>query len=342
VVVGATGNAGTSLLDALARDPDVESIVGIARRRPTIEFPKTEFVAADCSSDDLAPHFRGADAVVHLAWLIQPARDLAYLQHVNVGGSERVFRAAAQAGAAALVYASSVGAYSPGPKDRLVDEAWPTDGIRTSYYSRQKSEVERLLDRFEGEHPQMPVVRLRPGLIFKRESAAEQRRLFAGPLFPSFLARHVLAVPAIPGLRFQAVHSSDVGQAYRLAVKSDVRGAFNIAADPVLDPDELSRILGAVKIPVPVGVARWGAQLTFKLHLQPSDAGWVDMALQTPLLDSTRAREDLGWWPQRTSEDALRDLLAGLQEDAGLRTPPLERKRRARELAGGIGEREGE
>jgi UDP-glucose 4-epimerase len=341
-VVGATGNAGTSLLDALARDRDVDSIVAIARRRPSIEFAKTEFAAADIARDDLVRHFRGADAVVHLAWLIQPARDLELLRRVNVAGSERVFAAAAEAGVPALVYASSVGTYSPGPKDRAVDESWQTDGIETSYYSRQKVEVERLLDRFEQEHPQIRVVRLRPALIFKRESAGEQRRLFIGPFFPRLLARRIPFVPNIPRLRFQAVHSYDIGEAYRLAVRADVRGAFNVAADPVLDPDELSRILHAPKLPLPTPLARGGAQLSFKLHLQAADVGWVDMALQTPLLDSTRAREELGWRPERTSEDAIRDLLAGLREDAGLKTPPLEPRPRADELAGGVGEREGE
>lgn len=340
VVVGATGNVGTSVLDALARDSEVESAVGIARRRPTVEFPKTEFVAADVVRDDLVPHFRGADAVVHLAWLIQPARDLEHVRSVNVNGSERVFRAAAEAGVPAIVYASSVGAYSPGPKDRTVDERWPTDGIASSYYSRHKAAVERFLDRFEAERPDVRVVRLRPALVFKRESAAEQRRLFAGPLFPPFLAKRIPVVPDTSRLRFQAVHSYDVGEAYRLAATSDVRGAFNVAAEPVLDADALARILGARKLPVPAAALRLGAQLTFKLHLQPSDVGWVDMALQTPLLDSTRARTELGWEPQRSGEDAIRDLLDGLAVDAALETPPLEGKSRAEEVAGGVGERE--
>jgi nucleoside-diphosphate-sugar epimerase len=341
VVVGATGNVGTSVLGALGADPDVAEIVGIARRKPSLEWPKTEFVAADITRDDLLPHFRGADAVVHLAWLIQPAHDLDHVRHVNVDGSERVFRAAAEAGVGALVYASSVGAYSPGPKDRLVDESWPTSGIRTSYYSLHKAETERMLDRLERERPELRVVRLRPALIFKRESAAEQRRLFIGPFFPRFLARRIPLVPDIPRLRFQAVHSYDVGNAYRLAVRSDARGPFNVAADPVLDPDELSRILGAPKIPVPTVVARGAAQLTFRLHLQPADVGWVDMGLQTPLLDSTRARKELGWTPEHSAEAALRDLLEGLQEDAGLPTPPLGRRSRVKELLGGVGSREG-
>jgi UDP-glucose 4-epimerase len=341
-VVGATGNVGTSVLDALARDRDVESIVAVARRRPSIEFAKTEFVSADIARDELTPHFRGVDAVVHLAWLIQPARDLALLRRVNVDGSQRVFAAVAEAGVPALVYASSVGAYSPGPKDRMVDESWPTAGVETSYYSRQKAEVERLLDRFEQERPRIRVVRLRPALIFKRESAGEQRRLFIGPFFPRLLARRIPFVPSIPRLRFQAVHSYDVGEAYRLAARNDVRGAFNIAAEPILDPDELSRILRAPKVPLPTSLARGGAQLTFRLHLQAADVGWVDMALQTPLLDSTRAHDELGWRPERTSEDAIRALLAGLREDAGLKTPPLEPRPRAKELGGGVGEREGE
>jgi len=185
VVTGASGNVGTSLLSALAQEELVHSVVGIARRRPAGAFPKTTWVEADVSRDDLGPALRGADALVHLAWLIQPSRDEAKLRATNVDGSARVFEAAARAGVPRLVYASSVGAYSPGPKDRAVDESWPTHGIASSYYARHKAEVERLLDRFEEQHPDIRVVRLRPGLIFKREAASEIRRLFAGPLLPA-------------------------------------------------------------------------------------------------------------------------------------------------------------
>src|SRR5438874_375446 len=181
VVTGATGNVGTSTLRSLCIDGRVAEIVGIARRTPSLPMPKTTWVSADVVTDDLVPIFDGADAVVHLAWAIQPSRDEATLRAVNVDGSARVFAAVAEAGVPALVYASSVGAYSPGPKDRPVDESWPTDGIQSSFYARHKAEVERVLDRFERDHPEVRSVRLRPGLIFKREAASEQRRLFAGP-----------------------------------------------------------------------------------------------------------------------------------------------------------------
>ncbi|HEV3377755.1 MAG TPA: NAD-dependent epimerase/dehydratase family protein [Thermoleophilaceae bacterium] len=346
VVVGATGNVGTSLLRSLADDPEVESVLGLARRLPAVSFPKTEWGQVDVArATDMAARFEGAHAVVHLAWLIQPGRDLDTLYAANVEGSRKVFRAAADAGVPALVYASSVGAYAPGPKDRAVDESWPTTGLETSFYARHKAEVERVLDGIEREAPSMRVVRLRPGLIFKREAASGIRRLFAGPLLPSPLVRPGLipVVPDDPGLVFQAVHSLDVGEAYRLALKGDARGAFNVAADPVLDPSELARTLGARRVRVPGGVLRAGAALTFRLRLQPSEPGWVDMALNVPVMDTRRAHEELGWRPRYTSVEALRELLDGIRDRAGLDTPPLAPYTggplRIRELLTGVGAR---
>jgi UDP-glucose 4-epimerase len=347
VVVGASGNAGTSVLRSLSRDPAVDSIVGIARRLPELYEPKTEWAQADISRDELTPLFRGADVVIDLAWLIQPGRDLATLRATNVDGSQRVFEAVAEAGVPALVYASSVGAYSPGPKDRQVDESWPTGGIESSFYSRHKAEVERILDRYEREQPSIRVVRLRPALIFKREAASGIRRLFAGPLLPSPLVRPSLipVVPRTPRLCFQAVHSYDVGEAYRLAALSDARGAFNIAADPVIDRAVLAELLGARPLPMPASVLRAGAQLSFKLRLQPTEPGWVDMALAVPLLDVSRARDELGWEPLHDAREAFMELLDGIRARAGIDTPPLAPDSggplRVRELLTGVGRRAG-
>ena len=329
VVTGATGNVGTSLVEALAADAAVDSILGLARRPPEQWRPeKVEWAAADVVTADLGSLFRGADAVVHLAWLIQPSHQLDVLRAVNVEGSRRVFWAVAEAGVPSLVYASSVGAYSPGPKDRAVDETWPTAGIDSSFYARHKAQVERLLDGFELEHPEVRVVRMRPGLIFKREAASGIRRLFFGPLFPTRLLRPdwIPVVPRVDRLVFQCLHTSDVAEAYRLAVTGDARGAFNVAADPVLDGAELGRALDAKPLPVPGPALRALADLSWRLHLQPTPAGWVDMAFSAPVLDTTRARQELGWTPRFTSHEALRDLLRGLADAAEAPTPALARR----------------
>jgi nucleoside-diphosphate-sugar epimerase len=328
VVTGASGNVGTSLLRALAGDEAVTSVVGLARRRPGIEMAKTTWATADVAADDLTGHFRGADVVVHLAWLIQPSHHPFAMWRTNVVGTERVLAAASEAGVGALVCASSVGAYSPGPKDRQVDEGWPTHGVTTSSYSRDKAYQERLLDLFERDHPGVRVVRLRPALTFKREAASQIRRFFLGPLAPGSLAR-AAAIPVVPKvkrLRTQAVHADDVGEAYRLAVTGDARGPFNLAADPVLDADALAALLDARPVRVPAGLLKAGAAATWRLHLQPVSPGWLDLALQSPLLDAGRARAELGWRPRRSATQALEELLAGLREGAGADTPPLDPK----------------
>ena len=347
VVIGATGNVGTSVLRALSSEDRVESVLGVARRRPGLRMNKVEWATADISRDDIVPLVRGADAVVLLAWLIQPSRDLNKLWMVNVEGSMRAARAVAEAGVPALLYASSVGAYSPGPKDRRVDESWPTGGTPTSYYAREKAEVERRLDRFEAEHPEVRVVRMRQALTFKREAAEGQRRLFAGPFFPEVLARpeFINLVPAIRGLRAQVVHSFDVGEAYRLALlNEEARGAYNLATNPVVDPDQLARIFGALPVPVPVQLARAAARVTWQLRLQPVPEGWLDLALNVPVMDFTRARQELGWTPRYDAGETLLDELRGMREGAGLDTPPLSPKTsgpfRIREILSGVGRRE--
>jgi nucleoside-diphosphate-sugar epimerase len=323
VVTGATGNVGTSVVRALAADPRVEEIVGVARRPPRWSNPRTRWVSADVVTSSLEPVFDGAEAVIHLAWLIQPSHDAEALRAVNVDGSRRVFEATVRAGAKVLVHASSVGVYSPGPKERRVDESWPNGGVPTLFYARHKAEAERLLDDLESE---VRIVRLRPGLIFKREAASEIRRLFIGPLLPSPLVqrRFLPLLPLPPGLALQAVHADDVGEAYRLAVTSpDARGAYNIAAEPVLDEAELGRLLGARPVAVPARAVRAAASATWRARLQPTPPGWLDMGLGVPLMDTTRAREELGWTARHSASDALLELLDGLRRSAGFDTPPL-------------------
>jgi len=327
VVTGATGNVGTSVVAALARDERVTEIIGLARRLPRLSFPRTRWVQADVVSSRLTDHFRDADAVIHLAWLIQPSRDEAMLEAVNVTGSRRVFEAAAEAGVGALVHASSIGAYSPGPSDRPVDESWPTDGTPTSFYARHKAAAERDLDAVEAAAPSMRVVRLRPALIFKRDAASEIRRLFAGPFLPSKLVRTSL-LPVLPlpaGLVVQAVHTDDVAEAYRLVATDErARGAYNVAADPVLDAAALGRTLGARPIPVPVRAVRVAADLTWRARLQPTPPGWLDMGMNVPVMSTRRIREELGWRPRHGADAALLELLDGLRHDAGVPTPPLD------------------
>ncbi|MBW3626866.1 MAG: NAD-dependent epimerase/dehydratase family protein [Actinobacteria bacterium] len=344
VITGATGNVGTSLIEVLGSEPEVDSIVGIARRLPDWRPPKTTWVQADVAVDDLASHFEGVDAVVHLAWIFQPTHDELETWNNNVLGSIRVFDAAAAAGVSTLVHASSVGAYSPGPQDRSIDESWPTHALAHASYGREKSYLERVLDAFELRHPDVRVVRLRPGFIFKRQAASEQRRLFAGPLLPNRLVRpHLLPVfPDLPGLRFQVLHSEDAAEAYRLALLRPVRGAFNLAADPVVDARTLGELFDARPVKLPAWPVRAAVAAAWRLHLVPASPMLVDLALSLPVMDTARARSELGWSPSRTSLEAIEEVVEGFRDRAGMDTPPLDPEAggtlREQEVATGVGE----
>jgi UDP-glucose 4-epimerase len=191
------------------------------------------------------------------------------------------------------------------------------------------------------------VVRMRPGLVFKKEAAEGIRRLFAGPFLPTVLAnpRLINLVPDIENLRSQVIHSYDVGEAFRLAiVNEEARGAFNIAAEPVLDAKEIGRILDARPVPFSAQLARAGAGLSWALRLQPVPPGWLDLSRNVPIMDTGRARRELGWSPRYSADEALLELLEGLRTGADLDTPPLAKKTsgpfRVREILTGVGGRE--
>ncbi|WP_019813291.1 NAD-dependent epimerase/dehydratase family protein [Saccharomonospora saliphila] len=347
VVTGATGNIGTGVVAALADDPTVESIVGVARRTPRWSRPKlwttgmNLVTATDAQLDAL---FDGADVVIHLAWLFQPTRDPATTWRTNVLGTIRVVESVLRRGVPALVYSSSVGAYSPGPKDHAVAEDWPTHGWPGAAYTREKSYLERVLDVVERDHPETRIVRIRPGFVFQRGSAQQQRRLFAGPFLPVSLVRPgaVPVVPDIPGLRTQAVHSTDLGEAFRRAAVTPVRGAFNVAADRVVDPGLLAELLGARLVPVPARLARNAVSTAYRLRLVPASPQLFDAVLRIPIMDTTRARTELGWSARYSAGEALGEFLTGLRQGAGLPTPPLRPSMpggRLGEAATGVGAR---
>lgn len=337
-VIGATGNVGTAVLDVLGRTPDVTSVLGISRRMPDTEaepYSGCEWraidIAAASSEDtahrDLTEALTGADAVIHLAWLIQPNSDRDLLRRVNVDGTARVAAAVAAAGVPHLVVASSVGAYSPDDSMDKRDEEWPTEGIRSSHYSVDKAAQERVLDDFCADHPEITVTRLRPALIFGAPAASEIQRYFLSTWMPVQLLRAgrlpFLPLPAgLPGV--QAVHSTDVARAYVASVLHRRSGAFNICADDVLDPKDLAELLDHGRhVPVPNGAVRAALSVGHSSSLVAADAGWLDMGLHVPLMDNARARRELDWEPEYSAMDAARELLKGMADGEGAASVPL-------------------
>ncbi|HEY1158767.1 MAG TPA: NAD-dependent epimerase/dehydratase family protein [Arthrobacter sp.] len=341
-ITGASGNAGTALLrklqGQLARKPGSLQLVGISRRLPdTSQEPyvgvqwHTLDVGLEQDRPKLENALLGVEAVVHLAWQIQPNHNLDLLHRTNVTGTKNLLEAAARAGVKQVVCASSVGAYSKAGKELRRDESWPATGMPGSHYSRHKAEQEKLLDEFAAAHPDISVARLRPGLIFQGRAGSEIGRYFLGHVFPRLIPRKpwlpLLLAP--DNLVFQAVHADDVAEAYWRAVDQRASGAFNIAAEPVLNPQELARILGAKRIlPVPMRLLHAIVDLTWRARIQPTDSGWAEMAADAPIMDTSRARRILGWEPKVSSIDAVKELLGGMGTGEGTAPSPVLKPRK--------------
>jgi nucleoside-diphosphate-sugar epimerase len=140
------------------------------------------------------------------------------------------------------------------------------------------------------------------------------------------------------------VPPDDVADASRLAALSlEAHGAYNIAADPVLEPADLATLLGGRRVAVPERPLRVLADLGFRARLTPTPPGWYDLGLAVPRMDTTRAREQLGWTPAISSKAALLELLDGMKRPAGAPTPPLKPhaggRARVEEVLTGLGAR---
>jgi nucleoside-diphosphate-sugar epimerase len=328
VITGASGNVGTALLRRLSGAG--HDLVGVCRRPPEPVAPydvatwRPLDLADGTAERVLADIMVDAAAVVHLAWGFQPSHDVAYLERVGVEGTRAVVRAAHRAGVPHLVHMSSLGAYSPGPDDRRVDESWPTEGVPTLAYSRHKVAAERLLDAHERDHPDGPAVaRMRPGLIVQRDSGSALLRYSVPACLPAGLLRHVPLLPVDRGLVVPVVHTDDVADAIARVLERRAVGPFNLAADPPVTRDVVARVLGARPVHLPREVLRSAAALAWHARLQPLDPGWLDLAFAVPLLDSTRAREVLGWTPDHDPRAVLAEVVGGMADAEGGSSPAL-------------------
>ena len=324
-VTGPTGTFGFGLMPLLQRDDRVERIAGIARRpfEPAEHgWSKMEYRRGDVRKpESLAEAFRGADVVVHLAFLITGAAPRETIRAINVEGTLNTFRAAADAGASRFVYASSVAAYGF-HRDNPVGmrEDWPVRPAAHLFYAQEKAELEQLLADEAAEHRDLGLYVLRPPIVLGPH-AVGAKRLLPGRLEPlagrlAELARGGSPVPLplpIPDLPLQFIHEDDVGQAFVLCIHGTGEpGAYNIAGDGVLSATEVARELGVLPIPLPAGpvqAAARGIAALPGLPGMPPVTEWIEAMSHPAIMDTAKAQRELGWSPRYTALEALRDTL---------------------------------
>ena len=259
---------------------------------------------------------------MHLAWALQPGRRDELLHRVNVEGTRRVVGAAAAAGVGHVVHLSSLGAYAPAAVGQTVSEDWPTTGIPSSQYSRDKADAERVVREVAGRYPDLTLTVVRPTLVLQPDAASEIGRYFLGPvpfaaarLLPGPVAR-LLPLP-LPQVSVGFVHSDDIAEALIRILERRAGGPFNLAAEPLLDGDQIARALGTRRIPFPASALRVLVQAAFLTRLVPTEPGWLDLGLHAPALNTSRARTQLGWTPAHRGDEVLQEFVAALGSGEG-------------------------
>jgi nucleoside-diphosphate-sugar epimerase len=324
-VTGPTGTFGFGLMPLLERDDRISRVIGIARRPfdPREHgWTKMEYRRGDVRDRAaLEAAFEPVDVVIHLAFMVTGNAPRQTVREINVEGTLNAFRAAATTRTKRFVYTSSVAAYGfHRDNPRGMTEEWPTRPAKRLFYAQEKAELEHLLHDEAVAHPDPQLYVLRPPVVIGPHTLGAKKFLpeplntigarLAGAVLPLRLALPVL----VPDLTVQFIHEHDVGQALlQCAVGAGPPGAYNIAGDGVMTGSEIANQLGFAAIPIPDRIVRATARAVARLPLPPQ-AEWVEAATQPAIIDSTKAKLQLGWKPRYTSSEALRDTIQRLTD----------------------------
>lgn len=296
-VTGVNGYLGQGLLARLEGDDAVERVVGIDVSEPVAGSPKLDFHQADVRDARLAKILVGIDTVVHLAFQHDPIRDEERMRAINVDGTRNVLESAGALGVRKVVYPSSATVYGAHPdNDFPLSESSPLRANPDFAYSVHKLATERLVEEFRAAHPDVVVTLFRSAIVL-------------GPHTENFVSR-MLEAPRLLTVRgyeppFQFVHEDDVADALTLAVREDLDGVFNLAADGWLTLPEVVAGAGKRRAELPEAVAFSMAERLWRTGLTTAPPGELHYVMHPWVIDNARLRA-AGWTPQHTNAEALR------------------------------------
>jgi nucleoside-diphosphate-sugar epimerase len=321
-VTGPTGTFGFGLLPLLEGDTRIASVVGVARRPfdPAQQgWSKMTYRQGDVRvPESLEAAFADADVVVHLAFIITGgSADPETIRAINVDGTVNAFRAAASAGAKRFVYASSVAAYGfHADNPEGMTEDWPTRPADHLFYAQEKAELEETLAQEAARHPELDLYILRPPVVLGPHWIGGKSQL-ATRLLPALeraaagLRRLPLRLPVVVAdIPLQVIHEDDVGSAFvQCIVGAGPPGAYNIAAEGTISSSDVVRELGLRPISLPARALQWGARRVAGVRLPgrvPPVASWAEAVSHPTLVDTSKAKKELGWTPRFSAIETLR------------------------------------
>jgi len=320
-VTGPTGEIGIAAVTALEHEPAVEKIIGMARRPfdpATLGWEKTTYRQGDIVDREAVDALvADADVVLHLAFIIMGSREES--ARISLQGTRNVFEATVTAQRPRrLVYTSSVAAYGYHADNPVpLTEDVPARGSPEHYYSEQKAACEAALAEITAGSS-LEVFVLRPCIV-----AGPKARALADAMPWNQLPAPLRAVTGLlpvlkpvlpdPGFPLQLVHHDDVAAAIALAATAPAPpGAYNIAGDGLVTVSDVAKALGGRAVRVPAAAASAASAALSRLPFIPSALEWLHVARASVVMDTTKAKKELGWQPTYSSAETLAALAAAL------------------------------
>jgi UDP-glucose 4-epimerase len=306
VVTGSSGVYGRALVREIHRSLPGAIVLGLDRQPAASPAPDM-FWQGDIRTTEAAAAidtFR-PDTVIHLAYAVQPGRDLRAMESINVDGTRAVLAATAACGAARLLVASSGTVYGAWPDTPpICDETTPLRPRPDYYYSRHKGIVEQELAAFVATHPQVTVAWTRPAII-------------CGPGVKNFLTDIFLTMPWVTlpdgsDTPLQFVHEDDVARGTLAILTSGGRGPFNLAPEDVLTQRQMAEAMGIAAIPLPFVALDAFTRVWWALRLPwiATPPGLVHYLRYPWVMTSRRLETECGFTCSHSSGHSFRTLLA--------------------------------
>jgi UDP-glucose 4-epimerase len=303
VITGGAGYIGSRLVDLLSRREDTERIVVCDLAPPRGPYlPKTEFERVDVRDGAAV---RGVlervrpDALVHLAFILNPSHDEDLMYDVDVNGTHNVLEAASAAGTQQVLVTSSSTAYGAFADNPVpITEEHPVRGVSVFSYARDKTESDRLCQLWAERHPDRTMTIVRPCIVF-------------GPSVDNYLVRLWTKSPfaidagGVLDNQLQFVHEEDVVEAITQLLLGGHAGAFNVCGDGLMTMGECVELIGTPVRKLPMRAYRALAKAMWALHASEAPPGQIEFALHPWIVTADKLKRTTGWRPAHTTRETF-------------------------------------
>ena len=301
VITGGSGYIGSRLVDLISRREETERIV-ICDVAPPREYrPKTQFERVDVRDRDTVRSVLDRsrpDALVHLAFILNPSHDEHFMYDVDVNGTHNVLEAAGEAGTQQVLVTSSAAAYGAFPDNPVpLTEDDPVRGVASFSYARDKTESDRICQLWGAKYPDRVMTIVRPCIVF-------------GPNVDNYLVRLWTNLPFTSDVGnlenpIQFVHEDDVVEAITRLLMGRHPGAFNVAPDGLMTLRECAELIGSPIRRMPLRAYRGLARAAWRLRASEAPAGQVEFGLYPWIVSNEKLKRTLDWTPHHTSRETF-------------------------------------